>query len=378
MVALLVLASLSPSLLNYLHTVLPAATATVTITPTSKHFINTYMLSAITRTPDPSQNQVQARFISYTTPTKSVTVQATGQGSEGATEATGTLIFSHSTGSFTIFAQTFADNSGVGLVIDSAFNIFPGQTVAIFAHAARAGSIGNVAVDDINATSNVGPGLGTMHIENTSPFTGGTDRTYSFVQQSDIDDATSTLQTQLTSDAQTALQNQVRTNEQIVGGGDSGIQCTTNSKSDHRANNRVTNFTVKGSATCKAEVYDQQAAQLIAENLLQSDAARQFGSDYLLAGNVVAVAPLAGTPANNGTVPVNVSAQGVWVFQFSDAQKQKLAQLIVGKTQADTTSLLLTQKGVSKVIIKTFAGWGNALPSSPTEIKLVILPVAGL
>ena len=372
LIVLLVGSSL-PFLVPYLHTILPASTATVTITPVSKNFSNTYTISAVTGTPDASQHQVGARLLSYTTPSKSVTVQATGQGTEGATEATGTLIFSNSTGSFTIFAQTFADNSGVGLVIDSAFNIVPGQTVSIFAHAAQAGSNGNVPVDDINETSNVGPGLGTIHVENTSPFTGGTDRTYSFVQQTDIDAAANGLESQLTSDAQTAVQNQVRTNEQLA----SDIQCNPKISSNHQANDRASDVTVTVSEKCQGEVYDLQAAQSMATDLLNSDATSQLGASYALAGNVVTGTPAIVSTDQGGTVSMNVDAQGVWAFQFSNDQKQNLAKLIAGKTQADTTTLLLKQQGVRKVSITTSGGLGAALPAVD-NIKMLVLSLPGL
>jgi hypothetical protein len=214
---------------------------------------------------------------------------------------------------------------------------------------------------------------GTVHIENTSPFTGGTDRTISLVQQSDIDTATSDLVTQFTSDAQAALQQQVRANETIVDS--NGIQCTPKSSSDHMANDQVNNFIVKASVTCTAEAYDQQGAATMATGLLQSDALTQLGADYMLVGQVAVATALTGTADNNGTVPINIGTQGLWVFQFSAARLLNLAQIITGKTQTDAASLLLKQKGVSKVIIKTDAGWGNALPTSPTTIKLAVLSV---
>jgi hypothetical protein len=378
LVLLLVVSSFLVFLVSYLNTILPASAATVTITPTSKNFRNIYAVSAVTGPPDASQHQVGARFLSFTTKDATKTVQATGQGTEGVTEATGTLIFSNSTANFTIFAQTFADNSGVGLVIDTNFNIFVGQTVAIVAHAAKAGSIGNVPTDDVNGTFNVGSGLGTIHVENTSPFTGGTDQTYSFVQQSDIDTATASLQQdQLRSAAQTGLQELMHAGEQFVvdpnSGAGNGIQCTPNITADHKVNDRATNVTVTESVTCKGEVYDLQAAQAMTVNLLKYDAASQLGASYALVGNVVTGVPIIVTTDQGGTVSMNVDAQGVWAFQFSNNQKQQMAKLIAGKTQADATPLLLKQEGVLKASIRTSGGWGSALPTSPRDIKMAVL-----
>lgn len=72
----------TPPLVLWLHTILPAATANVTMTPKSQQLSNAYNIEAVTGTPDASQHQVatQMRLISYTTPRKSLTVTATGQG----------------------------------------------------------------------------------------------------------------------------------------------------------------------------------------------------------------------------------------------------------------------------------------------------------
>ena len=381
LILLLVVSSL-PFLVPRLLSILPASAAIVTITPESQHMTGTYSIEAVTGTSGASQ--VQARLLSFTTMKEAKTVQATGQGSEGVIEATGTLIFSNSTGSFTIFAQTFGDNSGVGLVVDNAFNIFPGQTVAIFAHAAQAGSIGNVAADDINGTFNVlqsGTQIGTVHIQNPNPFSGGQDQAYTFVQQSDIDGAVASLQDQLTSAAQMGLQKLLHAGEQLVidtnSSTDNGIQCTPNIKADHQANDRATNVTVTGSETCHAEAYVPQDMQSLTATLFQNDIASQLGPDYRLVGNLMIGTPVLVMTDTSGVAKFNVDVQGVWVYQFNDAQKQQLARSIAGKTQADARVLLLKQRGITKVSLKT-SGFGNALPSSANEIKFIVVDVPGL
>lgn len=384
LILLLIVSSL-PFIVPYLLAILPASAATVTITPASHHLAQTYTIQAVTGTPDASQHQVGARFISYTTPKKSLTAKATGQGSEGVTEATGTLVFSNATGSFVIFAQTFGDASGIGLTIDSSLTIFPGQTVSVFAHAAQAGSTGNVPANDINGTFNVGQSgtqIGTVYIQNPNPFSGGQDQSYSIVQQSDIDGAVGSLQDQLTSVAQMGIQKQLHMDEQLVidtsSGTGNGIQCTPKITPNHAANDRAANVTVTGSLTCRAEAYVPQEVQSTAADLFKSDAASQLGAGYALVGNLVVGTPQLQVANADGTTEFSVDTQGVWVFQFGDAQKHLLAQLIAGKTQTNTTALLLKQRGVRKVSIKTSGGWGTALPTSPDGIKMVVLSVPGL
>jgi hypothetical protein len=371
---LLLVGSSLPFLVPYLHTILPASSATVTITPAGKNFSKTYAISAVTGTPDASQHQVQARLLSFTTKAQSQTVKATGQGHQYKTGATGKVTISPRTGTVPAGNVRVPSNSGVNVIVSVSNPISSGgQTFD--ASAEQGGSGGNIPAYDINATYYLqsDPNV-TFYAQNTSPFTGGQDASdYTFVQQSDIDDAANPLQTQLTSDAQTAVQNQVRANEQLV----SDIQCNPKIASNHQANDRATDVTVTVSVTCQGEVYDLQAAQSMAVDLLQSDAAAQLGDSYTLVGNVVTGVPIIVTTDQGGTVLMNADAQGVWVFQLSDAQKQSLAQAIAGKTQADASALLLKQQGVSKVSITTSGGWGTALPA-PDNIKMVVLSVPGL
>jgi hypothetical protein len=202
------------------------------------------------------------------------------------------------------------------------------------------------------------------------------------VQQSDIDSATASLQDQLTSAAQAGLKNLIHAGEQLFidpnSGTGNGMQCTSSISPDHKANDRAPNVSVTGTATCKGEVYDAQAAQTMATNLLKSDAAAQLGMSYTLTGNVVAGDPTSTTSNQNGTISLNYAPQGLWVYQFNSGQKLLLAKLIVGKTQADTTALLLKQTGIQKARIQTSGGWGTALPTSPDSINISILSVPGL
>lgn len=379
---ILVIGGSMPFFVPWLHSVLPAARATVTITPVSQQMYQVYNIAAVKGTPDPSQHQVplQMRLISYTTPESSLKVAATGQGTEGVTEATGTLTFSQATANFVIYAQSFTGNGGVGLAIDTSFTINPGQTITLPAHADQPGTIGNVPVDYTNYTSNLAPGpgqpsIGSIHVENTVAFTGGQDRSYTFVQQSDIDDATNTLVAQLTSDAQTSMQQQLHTNEAFA---DNGMQCTPHTKANHQANDRASDVTVTASVTCKAEAYDVQAARSMAADWLKSDATSQLGTHYALVGDMVIGTPQVSTPDEHGTVTIAFVAQGTWTYQFSETQKQQLAQLIAGKPLADARALLLKQAGIKKIGIISAGGWGSALPTSPNDIKFNVLTVPGL
>ena len=75
----------TPFFVSWLSSILPAATATVTVTPASQHLNKTYAIDAITGNPDASLHQVQARVLTVTTNVKSKTVKATGRGHQERT-----------------------------------------------------------------------------------------------------------------------------------------------------------------------------------------------------------------------------------------------------------------------------------------------------
>jgi zinc-ribbon domain/Baseplate J-like protein len=376
---LLLVGSSLPFLVPYLHTILPASSATVTITPASQNFSKTYAISAVTGTPDVSQHQVQARLLSFTTKAQSKTVKATGQGHQDSTAATGSLTFTNASENTTIAAgQQISGASGVEIAIDNPFDLTVGGTTSVSAHAVNPGSGGNIPAYDINgayAITQLGAQVGTVYIQNTSAFTGGQDASdYTYVQQSDIDNVANPLVSQLTPAARSAVQQQLRANERFVYYM-SDPECTPNIKTNHQATDKATDVTVTVSVTCQGEVYDLQAFQAMATDLLKSDAASQLAG-YALVGNVVIGVPIIVT-IDGGTVYMNVDVQGVWVSQFGDSQKQSLAKLIAGKTQADASALLLEQRGIHKVSLTTSGGWGAALPAAE-NIKMVVLSVPDL
>ncbi len=370
------------SLLGPLAKILPGAATpvTVTITPASKALNNTYVISAVTLTPDPAQNQVAARMIASVTPAQSKTVKTTGVGHVPGVQAKGQLTF------YNAFShpQTIAvgtvltDANGVQLVNDEAA-LIPAATpptegsVTVSAHAIDAGVNGNISAFDFN---NVPCCTSGVNVQNTAAFSGGQDAySYAFVEQSDIDGVVNPFQASLTQTAQAALKAQLHPGEQFF----SSPQCMPGITSDHLAADRATSVSVTVTVTCTGEVYDHQAAQSVAANLLRQEAARDPGSGYALVGSLVTdMRQVSLTDAKKGTLSLMVEAEGVWVYQFGAAQKQALAKLLAGKSTQNAQALLLEQKGVTTAAIQFSGGNENTLPSDPTQIIIVVQNVAGL
>ena len=380
------LAYANPAALGPLKGLVPGITpsATVTITPASSDLRNTYQLFGVTGTPDPSQRQVQARLLSSTSPAQSKTVNATGVRQTSGIQATGTITFYN--GAFTdqqVNAGTaFNLAGGVRIVTDRAVDIPKASSppnsrpgvASVSAHATAVGPAGNIAALAIN-----GPCCSTdssIFAKNLTAFSGGQNpENFTVVQQSDIDGAAKPLESMLTPQAQNSVKGQIHPNEQLV----NPLQCAPNVTSDHNVGDRATNVTVTVKVTCSGEVYDQQAAQMIASNLLKQQAARDPGPGYALVGNLTTtVTQVMVTDPKKGTLLLQVKAQGIWVFQFSAAQQRALANLIAGKSKQDALALLVKQPGVAKADIVVSGGDGNTLPADPSQINIVVQSVPGL
>ena len=353
--------------------------ATVTITPKSVDVHNTYVITGVTGTPDNSKRQVQARALSATSQPESKTVSATGVVNTPGPRATGTLTFTN--GSFSAYGvaanTVFTDAHGVQVANDVLAYIPAGNPnggfgkVTVPAHAVNVGASGNMMAFDFNNVPCCGSS--SVAISNMMAFTGGQDpQKYTLVQQSDVDGATNPLKSPLTQSALASLQGKKHANEQFV----ARPQCTTSVTSNPPVGAKATSVTVMVTAKCSAEVYAQDGVQVTAANLLKSEATKSPGPGYALAGNVVTTVTQAKV-GSNGTVTLLVKAEGIWVYQFDNAEQAQLARLIAGKSSDNANVMLLQQTGVGKVDSINISG-GDTLPVDATQITIVVLNVPEL
>jgi serine/threonine protein kinase len=377
--------SASPGISGSLRNFLPflAPLATVTITPRSSDLTNTYELIGVTGTPDPGQHQVQARLLTSSIFPRSDTVHTTATSMPG-TQATGTITFYNS--AFVdqqVTAGTdFALANGVHIITDSDVGI-PKTTgtppylqvgvASVSAHAGSIGPGGNIAALTINTVCCSADS--SIFVKNLTAFTGGRDPQQGgpFVLQSDIDGAAKPLEDALTPQAQNSVKGQIHPNEHLV----NPVQCVPNVSSDHSAGDKAANVTVTVKITCSGEVYDQQAAQMIASDLLKQQATKTPGPGFALVGNLTTtVTQVMVTDPKTGTLLLQVKAEGIWVSQFSDAQRQALVKLIAHKSTKDAQALLLAQADVAKADIALRSG--KTLPTDPSQIALVVQNIPGL
>ena len=345
-----------------------AATATVTITPMSKLLSDTFVITAVTGTPDPAQRQVQARILTATSPTQSKTVTSTG--SIPGTRATGVLTFLNNTASAKSFNSVILQSaSGVPVSFNGPVTVpaNPGF-LTITGFAVNVGSAGNIPALDINGDC-CAQGI---FVKNTA-FSGGQDpQPNSIVQQSDIDGAANTLTASLTPGTQAALQGQVQPREQVVPNTPACQKSTFTA--NHAPGDHAPNVTVNVAITCREEVYDQQSSLAMAQNLLTQQAVNELGPNYMLIGSIESSVSQITVVDIHGTVSLLVQAQGTWVYRFSAADQQNIKNHLANMSQQNALQYLTAQPGVASAQIELSNG--NTLPADPAHITIVIKPVA--
>jgi hypothetical protein len=350
----------------------------VTITPTNSVLNSAYTFLGFTGTPDISKNQVKVRKLSITLTSHSMKENATGHQSIPASYARGILTGSNSTtNSVTVTAGTIytADCQNVSVAIEVTATILPGQSLDVPSIATVAGTIGNIPANCFQPLFSCPPFCLPVPWVNNAPFTGGQDpQIYTAVQQSDINNAANSLEQANTPNPQQIIQPLVHTNERLIG----TPTCKPNVTSDYKAGDKASIVSVSVSFACTGEAYDYDGALAMAAQLLTNQANTQLGSGYAPVGTIKTTLTGATlTDAKSGTITLTVDAGGVWMYQFTDAQKQALARLIAGKTKSKAQSLLASQIGVGQVEITVSAGNGSTLPTDVSKITIVVNNASG-
>ena len=376
LVVLVVLLLASGAYAFVVRDMLPADSAVVHITPASQTINNQYTMTAVLGAPNGSSTQVAAHAIAQSTAAKSMTVQATGHGHADATHGHGTVLVTVTGGSVTTNLRV-TSGSGVSVIIYIKGTLNQGASANFTAIAENAGPSGNIPALDINGSFTDQTG-DTVSLQ-SSAFVGGSDaRDFTAVQQSDIDNAAQQLQGQISatesSDAQTKAQNQLGSGEQFF----NSVQCNPVVTANHKANDEAANVAVNVVIKCAGVAYSTADVQAKAAKLLGGDANSQLGSEYILAGHVVAsMASVSPFQVGDHQITFQVSARGVWSYYFSLDQQNTLASLVADKKQVDAKDLLAKQHGIANITIDTSGDLGTALPNLQ-HIRIDIAPVKGL
>jgi hypothetical protein len=367
--------STNPGMLSFTASPPPA---TVTITPASKTVQDTYIMQGVTSNANADNRQVTVRQLTSTkTDTKPVALTRFHQ---DPTSAKGSItFFNNAFSAQSVLAGTTFQVGNIQITTDQAANIPPAVLQPSFqrgqktvpAHAVQTGAAGNIATSAINQ-----PCCGSQDIsaQNQNAFSGGTDATdYNFLKTDDANGVTNADQDPLKNSAQNDVKGQKKANEQFLG----DIPCdnpktTSDIPINERKPTNVTTANVTVSVTCNAQVYDANAIQMIAQNLLKQKVSKDPTlAGYVLIGNIVTQVQPQGDPI------FSVIAKGVWAYQWTDTNKQKLLDKIKGKSIKDAQTTLNSYPGVGSAKIDIGNG-GTTLPTDTNQIKLVVNTVRGL
>ncbi len=351
--------------------------ATVTITPQSKLFAESYRFLAVGGKPDPTQSQVYDHKVSSTSAPQAQTEEATGIAHTSGKQARGMLAFYNGASTQKIIqAGTHCTTSnGVVLVTDDLITLEAANPPTFFgegtvnAHALMIGTSGNIA-----ALSSCSINDNTVTARSSGAFQGGqAPQTYSVVAASDIEHATPTLVTSATAEARASLSKKVHTNEALPA---QSIVCTPTVNANPGVNESAKKVIVTVTATCNGHVYDKAGAIVLADNLYGIRAANFLGASYMLIGSIQTVFTQVVVDAQRGIIVLWLKVQGIWLFQFSTLKKQELVTLIHGKNQKVASALLLKQEGVAAVDIQVpwWVPWfrRDILPTSVNRIKVIV------
>ncbi len=140
----------------------------------------------------------------------------------------------------------------------------------------------------------------------------------------------------------------------------SSLNCTTNVTANHRVGDQAKSVTVTGTATCTEVAYDQKGALTIASNALKAEAAKNPGAGYALVGKVVTSITSATVINKQNTVSLVILAQGVWVYQFTDAIKTDLKNKIAKESESKAQTDVNGTTGVMSATISISSGNDDA------------------
>lgn len=266
------------------------------------------------------------RPLAAITVTRSQTVQTTGHGHLDETQAAGVLTFYNASfSSQTIQAgSVFTSANGIQILTNETVTVpanNPPQDgiASVASHTQTTGSIGNIQAFAIN-----GQVSSSLYVKNLSAFTGGRNaRDFQAVAQRDLDSLT-------TSTTQTVNQAVPPAFILQVGEAVHVTNCTTKASADHAAGAEAQTVTVTTSATCQGIAYSRVK--------LSKEATAAFTQtrpevNYHIVGS-------AQTTLQTVT-PFVVTIHGTWIYTFSTAYEQHLAEQIQGDSPDKARASLL-------------------------------------
>lgn len=142
---------------------------------------------------------------------------------------------------------------------------------------------------------------------------------------------------------------------------------------DHTVGSSATEVTVKVAVTCRAEVYDQQAAQRRASLSFAQETSAMLGANYAMVGQVrTTLVGVTVIETKRGTLALFIEVEGVWVYQWNTARLGMLAKQIAGTQKQEALARLLREEGVQTAGMHLTGSEQTKLPADPSRIIITV------
>lgn len=309
----------------------PTTGSTAQATPTASRGTQTWTqditISAVAR-PDASRYQVQSSYARATTQPQTLTVNATGQGTVAGAASQAQIKITNSGSALQWPAGTSftsSNNNNYSIVLDQAVDLPAGtpdsaQSVTVSAHFATVGTGGNLGANAFVAQSNTASSASVnWSMTNITAFSGGTDpQSYIYVQQSDLDAVTRTLDQHAPRPQGMTLlrlmQSNLPSNEHLLPGGSSSCQGTTTT--NQKAGDHAASVTATITYTCSMSAYDYRGALAAAARSLNDQASNHFGRGYTLISTISTTLQNEQiTSSQQNTASATIRASGTWRYR---------------------------------------------------------------
>ena len=204
-----------------------------------------------------------------------------------------------------------------------------------------------------------------------SAFSGGQDaRTYQTVSAADMHTVTTTLKASLDTSVQAALDAQVRADETLL----VPFPCQQSTSTDHQVGEEAQQVRVTMSETCTGEAYSTQEYHDLATQIVSQAATKELGEGYTLVGEVQATTNSTMTKGH-GVIDLSITIAGTWAYRFTQAEREQIKMMLVGKSRAEAITALLHMPGIQSASVSI--EHGDTVPSESTQVQVIILQMIG-
>jgi len=346
-------------------------TAIVTVTPQTRLLHDTYLLTASpqTKNADVTTRIIPDRLMQGMA-SGSRNTQATGITTIPGVQARGALLLVNSS-KLPISVPTgnkFIASSGVQVEITQSIVVPAQQSGASGSATASAvaidvGTAGNIPANAISTHCCHG-----LLVSNPFRFSGGVDaRQAHVVTQADVDGVSGPLSSSLQKRVLKQILQKLGPGEVIA---ELPVYQSVISP-DNPVGAQVDEVSVQVTVSTTVIVYNRNAANQVAIQLLSEQAAQALGNNYQLQSNAGVDTPRV-EPGKNGVIYLSMPVHEVWIYQFSTEQMSQWRKYIRGATQVAALAYLNEQSGVAAVHIHLPFGTDH-FPSSIDQIKIELM-----